>query len=45
MEFRMMWLPFILIIPILAVLSYLITLSAYKPLARSPIVERLREME
>ncbi|AIQ32300.1 MULTISPECIES: ABC transporter permease [Paenibacillus] len=45
MEFRMMWLPFILVIPVLAVLSYLITISAYRPLARSPIVERLREME
>ena len=45
MEFRMMWLPFILVIPVLAALSYIITLSAYRPLAHSSIVERLREIE
>ncbi|ULO08314.1 FtsX-like permease family protein [Paenibacillus sp. 19GGS1-52] len=43
--FHMSWLPFILVIPILLVIAYTVTLSAYKTLNKATIVERLREVE
>lgn len=44
-EFHMNWLPFILVVPILGVISYTVTQRAYRMLTKSTIVERLREVE
>ncbi|MFC3747933.1 ABC transporter permease [Paenibacillus sp. GCM10012306] len=41
--FRMSWLPFILTVPVLLIIAYTVTLSAYKTLSHATIVERLRE--
>lgn len=43
--FRMQWLPFIAVPPMLALIAYGVTLGAYRMLTRATIVERLRETE
>jgi putative ABC transport system permease protein len=43
--FRMSWLPFILVVPVLAVIAYTVTLSSYRMLSKATIVERLRQTE
>jgi len=43
--FHMNWLPFVLVIPVLLAIAYAVTLSAYRTLTKSTIVERLREIE
>lgn len=43
--FHMSWMPFILVVPILAVIAYTVTMASYRMLARSTIVERLRQVE
>ncbi|WP_310830193.1 ABC transporter permease [Paenibacillus pedocola] len=43
--FRMSWLPFILVVPVLAAIAYTVTLSSYRMLSKASIVERLRQTE
>ncbi|MHA6533191.1 ABC transporter permease [Paenibacillus sp. BAC0078] len=43
--FRMGWLPFILVIPLLGIIAFTVTLSSYRMLAKATIVERLRQVE
>ncbi|WP_410512323.1 FtsX-like permease family protein [Paenibacillus sp. BR2-3] len=43
--FRMNWLPFVLVVPVLLIIAYSVTLKAYRMLTKSTIVERLREIE
>lgn len=43
--FRMSWLPFILVVPVLAAIAYIVTLSSYRMLSKASIVERLRQTE
>ncbi|MBY0014112.1 ABC transporter permease [Paenibacillus typhae] len=43
--FRMSWLPFVLVIPVLAVIAYTVTLSSYRMLSKDTLIERLRQGE
>ncbi|UQZ37427.1 ABC transporter permease [Paenibacillus sp. PK3_47] len=43
--FRMSWLPFILVVPVLAVMAYTVTLSSYRMLRKDTLIERLRQTE
>ncbi|MNC15534.1 FtsX-like permease family protein [compost metagenome] len=43
--FHMSWLPFILVVPVLAAIAYTVTLSSYRMLSKASIVERLRQTE
>lgn len=39
------WLPFVLVIPVLAAIAYTVTLSSYSLLTKATVVERLRQAE
>ncbi|MNI46670.1 FtsX-like permease family protein [compost metagenome] len=43
--FRMSWLPFVLVVPVLSALAYIVTLCSYRMVSRSTLVERLRQVE
>ncbi|MNC20527.1 FtsX-like permease family protein [compost metagenome] len=43
--FHMGWLPFILVVPVLAAIAYTVTLSSYRMLSKATVVERLRQTE
>ncbi|MNN23024.1 FtsX-like permease family protein [compost metagenome] len=43
--FRMSWLPFVLVVPILAIIAYSVTMISYRMLTQTTIVERLRQVE
>lgn len=41
----MSWLPFVLVVPVLAVIAYTVTLSSYRMLSKDTLIERLRQTE
>ncbi|OKP87448.1 hypothetical protein A3842_06200 [Paenibacillus sp. P3E] len=41
--FHMGWLPFILVVPVLAAIAYTVTLFSYRMLSKATVVERLRQ--